>query len=96
MKLASKKLSKARVYTFIITIIILGFGNVSGILFTPGFARPLEAAVPSVSISPSSVMIGDNFSFTVTFENTRADPVYGPFIDLVFPLTGQDGEDGSV
>lgn len=91
-----KPASKARVYTFIITIIILSFGNVSGSLFTPGFARPLEAAVPSVSISLSSVMIGEDFSFNVIFENTGSDPGYGPFIDLVFPMTGQDGDDGSV
>ena len=32
-------------------------------------------------------MIGENFCFTVTFENTGVDPGYGPFIDLVFPLT---------
>jgi len=94
MKLESKNFSRAHVYTFIITIIILGFSAISGSSFTRGFARPFEAAIPSVSISTSSVMIGENFSFTITFENTGSDPGYGPFIDLVFPLTGQDGDDG--
>ncbi|RPJ39084.1 MAG: hypothetical protein EHM35_03170, partial [Planctomycetaceae bacterium] len=39
-------------------------------------------------------MIGEDFTFTATFDNTSADPNdegYGPFIDLVFPVTGADG-----
>ena len=57
-------------------------------------ARPIAAAYPTVTINPSSVMIGEDFSFTATFDNTDADPGYGPFIDLVFPYTGEDGDDG--
>ena len=57
-------------------------------------ARPTAAAYPSVTIAPSSVMIGEDFSFIATFDNSDADPGYGPFIDLVFPYTGQDGDDG--
>jgi len=79
-------------FYLLLVISILGTG-----LFTPysALARPLMAAVPSVSlIIPSPVMIGEDFSFTVTFENTGADTGYGPFVDLVFPLTGEDGDDG--
>ncbi|RLD02935.1 MAG: hypothetical protein DRI65_13915, partial [Chloroflexota bacterium] len=58
-------------------------------------AKPLAAANASVSLGiPSSVMIGEDFSLTVGFENTGTDPGYGPFIDLIFPYTGQDGDDG--
>ncbi|HDD62422.1 MAG TPA: isopeptide-forming domain-containing fimbrial protein, partial [Chloroflexi bacterium] len=57
--------------------------------------KPLAAANASVSLGiPSSVMIGEDFSLTVGFENTGTDPGYGPFIDLIFPYTGQDGDDG--
>ena len=58
-------------------------------------AKPLSIPDAAVTVGiPSSVMIGDDFSFTVTFENNGTTPGYGPFIDLVFPLTGQDGNDG--
>ncbi len=38
-------------------------------------------------------MVGENVSFTVTFDNTGAlpdDTGYGPFIDLYLPVTGAD------
>ncbi len=57
--------------------------------------RPLMAAMASVSLGlPGSVMLGENFSFTVTFDNMGDAPGYGPFIDLIFPVTGMDGDDG--
>lgn len=95
MHLATKFVRK---YSFSIIIIkfILRFRILPGRFISPGFSKPLYAAVPSVSISPIPVMIGENFSLTVIFENTGADPGDGPLIDLVFPLTGQDGDDGSV
>ena len=43
-------------------------------------AKPIAAAYPSVTIAPSSVMIGEDFSFIATFDNSDADPGYGPFI----------------
>ncbi len=61
---------------------------------SPSLAKPLAAAAPAVTIAPSSVMIGEDFDFLVTFNNTGTDSGYGPFIDLVFPYTGQDGDDG--
>ena len=57
---------------------------------------PLMTAEASVSLGmPSDVMLGENFSFTARFDNTSAtstDIGYGPFIDLVFPVTGGDGD----
>ncbi len=57
--------------------------------------RPAYAATAAVSLGmPASVMLGENFSFTVTFDNTGDTPGYGPFIDMIFPVTGLDGDDG--
>ncbi len=55
------------------------------------------APVPSVSIStPGLILLGDSFSFTVTFDNQDADEVgYGPIVDLLFPVNGQDGDAGT-
>ena len=53
--------------------------------------------VPVVSLSaPSNVLVGEDFSFTVDFDNTSAtDPGYGPYIDLIFPVNGADGDAGN-
>ncbi len=57
--------------------------------------RPLLAATADVSLSmPSEVFLGEDFTFQVSFDNNGADPGYGPFVDLVFPVTGADGDDG--
>lgn len=55
------------------------------------------AAGPEVQFGNANqqVPIGENFQFTVTFDNTGADTGYGPFIDLVFPVNGADGSAGS-
>ena len=37
-------------------------------------------------------MIGEEFSFTVIFDNTGDQTGYGPFIDVVFPVNGADGD----
>lgn len=51
---------------------------------------------PTVSISSSAdALIGESYSFTVGFENTGADPGYGPFVDLIFPVNGADGAAGT-
>jgi len=56
-------------------------------------ASPFRQPVPAVGISaPSQVMIGEEFSFTVTFNNTGDQTGYGPFIDVVFPVNGADGD----
>ncbi|MEO7909759.1 MAG: hypothetical protein ABIV47_08935, partial [Roseiflexaceae bacterium] len=44
---------------------------------------------------PANVFIGESISFGVTFDNTdTTDSGYGPFIDLVMPASGADGNDG--
>jgi uncharacterized repeat protein (TIGR01451 family)/fimbrial isopeptide formation D2 family protein len=54
--------------------------------------RPLYAPTPSLGLTvPGDVMIGQQFTFTATFDNTGTNTGYGPFIDLVFPATGADG-----
>ena len=54
-----------------------------------------NTAIPTLTLGlPSTVMLGSEFTFTATFDNTGADPGYGPFIDLIFPATGKDGDDG--
>jgi uncharacterized repeat protein (TIGR01451 family)/fimbrial isopeptide formation D2 family protein len=60
-------------------------------------SEPRALFAPGVSVSldmPSTVFLGDDFNFTATFDNNGSDPGYGPFIDLVFPVTGADGDDG--
>jgi fimbrial isopeptide formation D2 family protein/uncharacterized repeat protein (TIGR01451 family) len=61
-------------------------------------AQPVRAAgVPTAGMSaPSEVFLGEDFDFTVTFTNTGASTGYGPFIDLVIPRTGSDGDDGII
>jgi LPXTG-site transpeptidase (sortase) family protein len=62
----------------------------------PAEARPLSAAVPSVSLSlPGSPFIGSDVSFGVTFDNTGSTTGYGPFVDLVIPTNGADGAAGT-
>ena len=60
----------------------------------PAFA-PLAGITLNV---PSQVAIGASFSFTVRFDNTAPNAAgntgFGPFIDLYFPVTGTDGNDG--
>ncbi|MEZ0397354.1 MAG: sortase [Anaerolineales bacterium] len=55
--------------------------------------RPLAASAPSVSLNvPATAFIGQNVSFTVTFDNPDpSDPGYGPLIDLIIPRNGADG-----
>ncbi len=61
------------------------------------WAAPL-AAVPTVTLNvPGAVFIGENFSFTVTFDNSSPTDVgYGPYIDLIFPVIGADGAGAAV
>lgn len=56
----------------------------------------LDAPVPLVSLSGEhNVDIGGNFTFTATFKNSATTGVgFGPYIDLLLPATGKDGNDG--
>ena len=59
----------------------------------PALAAP-EAVTPVASLNvPATTMIGEAFSFTVTFDNTGtgAEVGYGPYVDLFLPIGGADG-----
>jgi len=60
--------------------------------------RRLLAGIPEATLDvPSENFIGEDFSFSVTFDNVAADPNdvgFGPFIDLVIPVNGADGNAG--
>ncbi|MFZ2631077.1 MAG: hypothetical protein WA081_15655 [Desulfosalsimonadaceae bacterium] len=65
------------------------------------FSSPVLAApVPSVTLAASTTtpFIGNSFTITAGFDNTgpAGDTGYGPFIDLVFPSRGADGDPGSI
>ena len=62
----------------------------------PVQAAPL-AVTPVASLNvPAETMIGENLSFTVTFDNTGtgSDVGYGPYADLFLPIGGVDGTSG--
>jgi len=69
----------------------------------PGNAPESELETPhllptaAVTLNaPASVMIGQAFSFTASFDNSSPDETgYGPFIDIVFPVLGADGAGGA-
>ena len=62
-------------------------GNSSAVLS----AQPLYAPTPTVSLDvDSQVLIGEDFRFTVTFDNSSTDIGYGPYIDLYLPQSGAD------
>jgi len=49
---------------------------------------PLMAPVATVALGmPTGVLLRDDVTFSVTFENTGDAPGFGPFIDLVIPAT---------
>jgi uncharacterized repeat protein (TIGR01451 family)/fimbrial isopeptide formation D2 family protein len=53
-------------------------------------------ADPGVTLTlPKTVYIGQDFTFTVAFDNASNQPGYGPYIDLVFPVNGVDGAAGT-
>lgn len=52
----------------------------------------LAAATPTAALNVvPNVQIGADFSFTVTFDNAGTNTGYGPFVDLLLPVTGADG-----
>jgi conserved repeat domain/conserved repeat domain len=61
------------------------------VMASPYSSGPNPYATLSV---PDEVLIGETFSFNVTFDNTSTNPTdegYGPFIDLILPERGADG-----
>lgn len=57
----------------------------------PVLANPLPTVTLNVPANPS---LGEAFTFTATFDNTGTTTGYGPFIDVVLPASGADGNDG--
>ncbi len=49
--------------------------------------RPMGVPAANVSLTgvPAGVFAGESFTATVSFDNTGADPGYGPFIDVFVP-----------
>ncbi len=61
----------------------------------PVQAAPLAINEANVALNvPAEVFIGEAFSFTATFDNLGSATGYGPFIDIILPATGMDGDDG--
>jgi len=60
--------------------------------------KPLYAPEPGVSIGiPSRLLIGEDFNFTITFDNTSltaSDTGFGPYIDIFLPQSGADDSAG--
>lgn len=55
-------------------------------------ARPLANIPPTVSLTlPAQVYLGENVSFTVSFDSADTVPGYGPIIDLILRTNGADG-----
>ena len=76
-----------RLYVFFALVVCLSVFGLSTVLAVP---------VPDLTLDiPTAPLIGEEFTFTATFQNTGADPGYGPFIDFVLPASGADGDDGA-
>ncbi|MGC1329064.1 DUF4347 domain-containing protein, partial [Pseudomonas sp.] len=60
------------------------------------FHGTLADASPTVTLGTSGqdVLLGDQLTFTVNFTNTSGQEGYAPFITLLMPSTGKDGNDG--
>lgn len=97
-KTAAARWSRANIFSLVasgmlIFSILMGVAPVDTVQAAPDFsgeARPLFVPLPSVTIGTGSVMLGENFTITATFDN-NGDTGYGPFIDLYIPHVGPDG-----
>lgn len=77
---------------------VMKLGHVLSILalfifvLMPVFAIP----IPTVSVDlPDEVFLGEEFTFTVTLDNTDAlDTGYEPFLDVILPRAGADSTSG--
>ncbi len=59
--------------------------------------RIAPAALPIASISaPNEALIGEDFTFTVKFDNAGTSIGYGPYIELLLPKSGKDGVAGNI
>ncbi|TVQ01580.1 MAG: isopeptide-forming domain-containing fimbrial protein, partial [Planctomycetaceae bacterium] len=54
-----------------------------------------DAAPPVVAIdAPGEALIGSDVNFSITFDNAATVPAFGPFVDLILPTDGADGQSG--
>ena len=85
---------KSFIVVYLLTLILSGS---AGIVSANPNSKPLFAPVPGVNIDiPASLLIGEDFSFTVSFDNTDADEVgYGPYVDIFLPQSGADDSTSS-
>ena len=68
----------------------------AAIIETDSQPRPNAAALAAITVSgPRNVLIGEDFALTVSFKNTGSSVGYGPFVDIVLPSNGADGNAGS-
>lgn len=87
----------APIVTMLKPVPFLGFTMLALVCFSPQvFAQ--SAPEPSVAVDmPAEALIGESFEIDLHFTNESDGPGavgYGPFVDLVFPLTGIDEDDG--
>ncbi len=91
-------------FVLIVALVISGGANTipvaakgtAAIVETASSPRPAYAALAAVTVSgPGNVLIGEDFSLTVSFKNTGSSAGYGPFVDIVLPSNGADGNAGS-
>jgi VCBS repeat-containing protein len=68
-----------------------------GAVALSSFDGLLANAAPTITVgSPGSdVLLGNQFTFTLNFDNSSSQVGYAPFITLFMPATGKDGNDGT-
>ena len=59
--------------------------------------RAYAATVPAAAtiIAPATTPLGQNFSFTINFDNVGSATGYGPYLNLFMPVAGADGGTGA-
>ncbi|MFV0441996.1 MAG: SdrD B-like domain-containing protein [Planctomycetaceae bacterium] len=58
--------------------------------------RFLMAPGPEVTLTPPAASyLGDTVTFEAVFSNTGTNTGYGPYLDLIFPANGVDGDAGT-
>ncbi len=60
-----------------------------------GDASGLDETAEMPPVDAIDPMIGEDFTFTATLDNTTGGTLYGPYIDIYMPTSGDDGDDGA-
>ena len=94
----SKSLRSAVKSAVLLAFLLAQAGQAPGVHAAPAFAPTPAPAKPAIALDvPTSVLIGEDVPFTVTFDNPgtlASDTGYGPFVDVVLDTIGADGNDG--